>query len=157
VAKRLGQRKYEDRTIAKALSILERRIKTGSVYSSPEAVKSFLRLQTQGLQHEVFAVMYLDAQYRLIAYEQLFRGTLTHVTVYPREVVKQALLRNAALVILHHNHPSGRCLPSQSDRELTGHVREALNLVEVPVLDHVVTSDEGSFSMAQDCGRWTDG
>jgi DNA repair protein RadC len=101
------------------------------------------------LDHEVFAVMYLDAHNRLIDYERLFRGTLTQTSVYPREVVKSCLERRAASVVLHHNHPSGRCEPSRSDEVLTQTLRAALALVDVRVLDHVITSDEGALSMEE--------
>lgn len=139
----------EDQAIAHALSILHSRLRTRPVFSSADAVKTFLRLQSQGLAHEVFAVMYLDAQSRLIEYERLFRGTLTHTVVYPREVVRQALAMNAAAVILHHNHPSSSCRPSRADRALTRRLVAALALVDVRVLDHVITCDAGAFSMAQ--------
>jgi DNA repair protein RadC len=119
------------------------------VFASPDAVKDWLRLQAQGLTHEIFAVMYLDAQNRLIGYERLFRGTLTQTSIYPREVVKQALARTAASVILHHNHPSGVCEPSRSDEALTQTLKAALALVDVQVLDHVITSDDGVLSMAE--------
>ena len=109
--------------------------------ASPDAVKDYLRLQGQGLDHEVFAVMYLDSHNRLIEYERMFRGTLTQTSVYPREMVKQALTVNAGSVILHHNHPSGVCEPSRSDEALTQTVKAALALVDVRVLDHVITSD----------------
>lgn len=139
----------EDQAIAHALSILQSRLRTRPVLSTPDTVKSFLRLQSQGLTHEVFAVMYLDAQSHLIEYERLFRGTLTQTSVYPREVVKQALANNAASVILHHNHPSDTCRPSHGDHALTHCLMAALKLVDVRVLDHVITSDAGAFSMAE--------
>lgn len=138
----------DDRAISQALSILASRLKSRDVFASPSAVKSFLRLQSQGLQHEVFAVMYLDAQSRLLEYARMFRGTLTQTAVYPREIVKHALTCNAASVILHHNHPSGSCLPSPSDHALTRTLSTALALVEVRVLDHVITTDCDGFSMA---------
>ena len=153
MAKRLRKQDVEERTIAKALSILEARLKVREVMSDVETVKNFLRLQAQGLEHEVFAVMYLDAKHRLIEYEQLFRGTLTRSSVYPRDIVKQALLKNAAAVILHHNHPSGDCGASAADEELTMRVEQALSIVDVRVLDHVITSDEGSLSMTSDQSR----
>lgn len=138
-----------EETIRRALSILQSRLEAATVLTGLESVKSFLRLQAQGLDHEVFAVMYLDAQRRLIAYERLFRGTPTHTPVYPREVVKQALARNAAAVILHHNHPSSTCIPSCDDHELTRCLVDALRLVDVRVLDHIITTDAGAFSMAE--------
>lgn len=139
----------EDQTIVRALQILGARLRAQPVFRRPDEVKDFLRLQAQGLGHEVFALMFLDAQHRLLAYERLFRGTLTQTSVYPREVVKEALARNAAAVILHHNHPSGVCEPSRADYTLTRELSSALALVEVRVLDHVITSDQGALSMAE--------
>ncbi|WP_423837682.1 RadC family protein [Variovorax terrae] len=143
------EQEAEDLAIVRALQILRGRLREGPVFSRPDEVKDFLRLQAQGLAHEVFAVMFLDAQHRLIGYERLFRGTLTQTSVYPREVVKEALARNAAAVILHHNHPSGLCEPSSADYALTRDLKSALALVEVRVLDHVITSDLGALSMAE--------
>jgi DNA repair protein RadC len=138
-----------DEIIVRAIQVLRRRFEARNVFSSPDAVKDYLRLQTQGLEHEVFALMYLDSQNRLIEYERMFRGTLTQTSVYPREVVKQALEKCAASVILHHNHPSGLCEPSRSDEALTQTLKAALALVDVRVMDHVITSDEGALSMAE--------
>ena len=140
---------YDDLTIYRALSILHARLKSHPAFNRPESVKHFLRLQAQSLPTEVFAVMHLDAQNRLIDYERLFHGTLTRTTVYPREVVKRALAMNAAAVILHHNHPSGVCDPSAEDIAITRCLRAALALVEIDVLDHVITSDAGAYSMAE--------
>jgi DNA repair protein RadC len=140
---------FEEQVIFEALLILRARFRSRDVFSSPDAMKDYLRLQSQGLDHEVFAVMYLDAQNRLIDYERVFRGTLTQTSVYPREIVKQALVHGAASVILHHNHPSGTCHPSRSDEALTQTLRSALALVDVRVLDHVITSDDGALSMAE--------
>jgi DNA repair protein RadC len=139
----------DDEVIVSAVGILRARFKERDVFAKPDAVKDYLRLQAQGLTHEVFAVMYLDAHNRLIEYERMFRGTLTQTSVYPRELVKQALARNAASVVLHHNHPSGICQPSRSDEALTQALKAALALVDVRVLDHVITSDEGALSMAE--------
>ena len=102
-----------------------------------------------GLPHEVFAVLWLDAQNRLIAFEELFRGTLTQTSVYPREIVKGALARNAAAVILAHNHPSGVPEPSRADENLTRILKEALALVDVRVLDHLVVASTGVTSLAE--------
>lgn len=140
----------ENQTITRALAILHSRLRTRPVLSTPQAVKTFLRLQSEGLAHEVFAVMYLDAQSHLIEYERLFRGTLTRTSVYPREVVKNALAHNAAAVILHHNHPSGTCSPSFEDEALTHALADALALVDVRVVDHVITSASGAFSMREE-------
>jgi DNA repair protein RadC len=139
----------EDEVIIRALAILRARFRQRDVFSSPDSVKDYLRLQAQGLEHEVFAVMYLDAQNRLIDYERMFRGTLTQTSVYPREIVKQALAASAASIVLHHNHPSGTCRPSRSDEALTQTLKAALALVDVRVLDHIITSDEGALSMAE--------
>lgn len=133
----------------RALAILRARFVERDVFANPDAVKDYLRLQAQGLAHEVFAVMYLDAQNHLLGYERVFRGTLTQTAVFPREIVKAALLRNAASVILHHNHPSGLCQPSRADESLTIAVKAALALVDVKVLDHIITSDAGALSMAE--------
>lgn len=139
----------EDEVIVRALRILRARFRAHDVFATPDAVKDYLRLRAQGLPHEVFAVMYLDAQNRFIGYEPMFRGTLTQTSVYPREVVKSALSFNAAAVILHHNHPSGVCEPSIADEMLTKTLKTALALVDVRVMDHVVTSDYGALSMAE--------
>jgi DNA repair protein RadC len=139
----------EEEAILRAILILRTRFKQRDVFGSPDAVKDYLRLEAQGLAHEVFAVLYLDSQNRLIEYARMFRGTLTQTSVYPREVVRHALAVNAAAVILHHNHPSGVCEPSRSDEALTQTLKAALALVDVRVLDHVITSDDGALSMAE--------
>jgi DNA repair protein RadC len=139
----------EDQAIMKALRILRNRFRERDVFASPDAVKDYLRLQAQGLKHEVFALMYLDSQNRLIDYERMFRGTLTQTSVFPREILKQALAVDAASVILHHNHPSGMCQPSRADEALTQTLKAALALIDVLVLDHIITSDQGALSMAE--------
>jgi DNA repair protein RadC len=139
----------QERVIMDALRILRARFKARDVLASPDAVKDYLRLQAQGLTHEVFAVLYLDSQNRLIEYERMFRGTLTQTSVYPREIVKHALAVNAASVILHHNHPSGTCEPSRADEALTQTMKVALALIDVRVLDHIISSDDGVLSMAE--------
>ena len=116
---------------------------------SPNAVRDYLRLKLAGLPHEVFQVIYLDAQNRVQGDEVLFTGTLTQTSVYPREVVKKALARNAAAVILAHNHPSGVAEPSQADRLLTETLRSALALVDVRVLDHIVVAGQQTTSFAE--------
>lgn len=107
---------------------------------TPEKVRDLLRLRLAHLPHEVFVVLLLDAQHRLIDLEEVFRGTLTQTAVYPREVVKLALARNAAAVLLAHNHPSGATEPSQADQQLTRTLKEALALVDVRVLDHFIVA-----------------
>ncbi|MCE1185572.1 DNA repair protein RadC [Zoogloea sp.] len=108
------------------------------VFDSPGAVRDWLRLHLAALGHEVFVVIFLDAQNRVICYEEMFRGTLTQTSVYPREVLKRVLQHNAAAVILAHNHPSGVGEPSQADQMLTRALQRALELIDVRVLDHFV-------------------
>jgi DNA repair protein RadC len=117
--------------------------------SSPRAVRDYLRLTLQGLEHEVFMALLLDAQNRVIKAEELFRGTLTQTSVYPREVVKLALRHNAASVIFAHNHPSGVAEPSRSDEALTQALKQALALVDVKVLDHFIVAGSGCLSFAE--------
>ena len=118
-------------------------------FESPERVKAFLQLQLAQADHEVFAVLFLDAQHRLIALDELFHGTLTQTSVYPREVVKRALQHGAAAVILAHNHPSGVAEPSRADELLTAALRQALALVDIRVLDHIVVAQGAAVSMAE--------
>lgn len=117
--------------------------------TSPGAVRDYLRLAIAGREHEVFVCLWLDAQHRVTASEELFRGTLTQTSVYPREVVKSALKNNAAAVIFAHNHPSGAAQPSQADELLTRNLRDALALVEVKVLDHFVVAGHQAISFAE--------
>lgn len=124
-------------------------LKAQPVFSSPQRVKDYLQLQLGHLPHEVFAVLFLDAQHRLIACEELFRGTLTQTSVYPREVVKRALTHNAASVILAHNHPSGALEPSRADELLTQTLRSSLNLIDIRVLDHMVVGRCGALSFSE--------
>jgi DNA repair protein RadC len=120
-----------------------------TLFESPDKVKDYLRMQLAGHEHEVFAVLFLDAQNRLIEYEEMFRGTLTQTSVYPREVVKRALLRQAAAVIFAHNHPSGAAEPSRADEFLTQTLKAALALIDVRVLDHLVVGRSEVVSLAQ--------
>ena len=117
--------------------------------TSPAAVRDLLRLKLAGLPHEVFICIQLDAQHRVIAIEELFRGTLTQTSVYPREVVKASLKANAAAVIFAHNHPSGVAQPSQADEMLTRNLKEALSLVDVKVLDHFIVAGTQAISFAE--------
>ena len=120
-----------------------------TVFDSPDTVKQYLQLHIGSRPHEVFAVVFLDVQHRLIALEELFRGTLTQTSVYPREVVTRAIHHQAAAVVLSHNHPSGSIEPSRADESLTQTLRAELALVDVRVLDHVIVSHGQSFSMAE--------
>ncbi|HXY22880.1 MAG TPA: DNA repair protein RadC [Burkholderiaceae bacterium] len=115
----------------------------------PEAVRNYLRLALARRGHEIFAVLFLDAQHRLIACEEMFRGTLTQTSVYPREIVKQALRHNCAAVILAHNHPSGVAEPSRADEALTHALQSALALIDVRVLDHIVVAASQAVSFAE--------
>ena len=117
--------------------------------SSPQAVRDYLRLTLAELEHEVFVAVFLDAQNRVIRSEELFRGTLTQTSVYPREVVKRALKHNAAGIILAHNHPSGVAEASTADRHLTDSLKRALALIEVRVLDHFIVGRGRAFSFAE--------
>ena len=124
-------------------------LKAREVFGSPDAVKSYLQLHLAHRPHEVFASLFLDAQNRLIAMEELFRGTLTQTSVYPREVVLKALHHHAAAVVLAHNHPSGTVQPSRADEALTQTLKAALALVDVRVLDHVIVAPGQALSMAE--------
>lgn len=125
------------------------RLKERAVFDSPEAVGHYLQLHLAARPHEIFAVLFLDAQHRLIVLEEMFRGTLTQTSVYPREVVVRALHHHAAAVVLAHNHPSGGVEPSRADEALTQTLKAALALVDVRVLDHVIVGAGMTLSMAQ--------
>lgn len=128
---------------------LQEEMRCGDALCSPRAVRDYLRLLLGGRQQEVFLALFLDTQHRVIASEELFHGTLSQTSVYPREVVKRALAHNAAALILAHNHPSGVAEPSQSDRLLTDALKQALGLVDVRVLDHFVVAGGQTLSFAE--------
>ena len=135
--------------VEQALQLLAAEVREADALSSPAVVKDYLRLKLGERQHEVFAVVFLDTQHRVIAIEEMFRGTLSQTSVYPREVVKEALARNAGAVILAHNHPSGSAEPSRADEFLTQTLKAALALVDVRVLDHMVVTGAGVTSFAE--------
>lgn len=137
-----------EEVLQQARRVLSQRVRRGATMSSPQAVKDYLRLEIGALEHEVFCVIFLDAQHRILALKEMFRGTVTQTSVYPREVVKEALALNAAAVILAHNHPSGAAEPSRADEVLTQTLKTALSLVDVRVLDHLVVAvaDVASFA-----------
>lgn len=142
----------DDAVIAHALRILDSRIRTGDVMLSPAQVKDYLRLQfarptAEG--REEFGVLFLDAQHRVLAFEAMFRGTLSQSSVYPREVAKRALTLNAGAVVLAHNHPSGTAEPSRADQHLTATLKDALALVDVRVIDHMVVGNPEVVSFAE--------
>jgi len=135
----------DDTIIESALKILESRISYSSdspILTSPQASKDYVKLQLATYEHEVFACLFMDNKHRVITFEKLFRGTIDSASVYPREVVKACLSHNAAAVIFAHNHPSGIAEPSQSDIQITRRLTEALQLIDVRVLDHLVVGEE---------------
>ena len=134
--------------IAAAMSELQRRFSRGTAITSPEATREYLQLKLASLEHEVFAVIWLDNRHRVLAFEELFRGTIDGASVHPREVVKAALRHNAAACIFAHNHPSGVTEPSQADLRITGRLKEVLALVDVRALDHMILG-ERVCSMAE--------
>ena len=128
---------------------LTAQLRQQTLFDAPHAVRDYLQLQLGSRPHEIFAVMFLDSHHRLIVLEELFRGTLTQTSVYPREVVVRALALNAASVVLAHNHPSGTAQPSRADEALTQTLKAALALIDVRVLDHFVVTRTEAVSMAE--------
>ena len=128
---------------------LAQELQQKTLFDSPQAVRDYLQLQLGSKPHEVFAVLFLDSQNRLIALEELFRGTLSQASVYPREIVLRALHQHAAAVVLAHNHPSGVAEASRADIDLTRTLKAALALVDVRVLDHFIVTRCGAVSMAE--------
>ena len=124
-------------------------MKEGDLLTSPDLVRNYLSAQLRHQPREVFAVLFLDNQHRLIGYDEIFYGTIDGAAVYPREVVKKALARNASAAILAHNHPSGIAEPSQADQRITQRLQDALSLVDVRVIDHMVVGDKEVISFAE--------
>lgn len=147
----LGTAKYAQlqAVLELAKRSLAEELQAGVTLDSPQAVKQYLRLLLGSKAYESFAVLFLDVKNRLITCEELFRGTLTHASVYPREVVKSALHHNAASIILSHNHPSGTAEPSNADHALTQALKQALALVDVRVLDHFIVGGKDVYSFAE--------
>ncbi len=147
----LGPAKYAQlqAVLELARRALAEELTSGAALSSPKAVVHYLQLLFQGKAYESFVVLFLDVKNRLIEAEEMFRGTLTQASVYPREIVKAALARNAAGVILAHNHPSGEPEPSSADLLLTQTLKQALGLVDVRVLDHIVVAGRRTHSFAE--------
>ena len=135
--------------VRQALALLECEVREAHALATPDAVRDYLRLRLGDRLHEVFALVFLDTQHRVIETLEMFRGTLSQTSVYPREVVIEALARNAAAVILAHNHPSGHAEPSRADEMLTRTLKSALALVDVRVLDHFIVTRSGVVSMAE--------
>ena len=144
-------RNINDATIAHALSILRDRMlpKNAPTLSSPEQTRAFLNLELGELDYESFCILHLDQQHRVLKFEHLFRGTLTQGAVYPREVLKATLDNNSAAVIFAHNHPSGVPKPSGADDAITERLKEALALIDVRVLDHIIIGGADSYSYAE--------
>jgi DNA repair protein RadC len=132
-----------------ALRVLEGQLRGSEALSSPQAVRDFLRIKLGTLEHEVFAVIHLDSQHRVIEYVEMFRGTVSQTSVYPREIVKETLARNSAALILVHNHPSGVAEPSRADEMLTQTLKNALALVDVRVIDHLIVAGATILSFAE--------
>ena len=128
---------------------LAERLRRDSVMESPLAVRDYLKAMLRHEPHEVFGCLFLDSKHRVLAFETLFRGSIDSTSVYPRQVVKRVLAHNAAALILCHNHPSGNTDPSQADRMLTKRLQEALDLIDVRVLDHFIVGDGDPLSMAE--------
>lgn len=149
--KGMGEAKYVQlqAVLEMARRAMDEKIKSTDALNSPQAVRDYLRLTLARLPHEVFVAVFLTAQNRVIAVEELFRGTLTQTSVYPREIVKRALAHNAGSVILAHNHPSGEPTPSSADRALTKALADALALIDVRVLDHFIVAPGASVSFAE--------
>ena len=131
-----------DEIIYAARSAINRRFRRGRALSSPADSRDFLKLRLAHLEHEVFAVLWLDSRYRIIGFEELFRGTIDGSSVHPREVVKSALHHNAAACILAHNHPSGISTASNADRSITRRLTDSLSLIDVRVLDHIIVGED---------------
>lgn len=139
-----------DIIVAEAIRILEDSARYNpSTISGPDDTKKFLRLKLAHLEHEVFAVIFLDNRHQTIKYEEMFRGTIDGASVYPREVVKRALQLNAAALIIAHNHPSGITEPSQADETITHRIKDACALMDIRLLDHVIVGITESTSLAE--------
>ncbi|EKZ6358690.1 MULTISPECIES: RadC family protein [Enterobacteriaceae] len=145
-----GLTPYAQRTVRRAINLLEKYLRQpGIAFTSSTAARDWLRLQLARQEREVFMVLYLDNQHRLLESETLFAGSVNHVQVHSREVVKSALRFNAAAVVLAHNHPSGDPEPSKADRQMTDKLKEVLGLVDVKTLDHLVVGQDGIVSFAE--------
>lgn len=148
-SKRRTREVREQGILEQAFAILSRRHQRGELLSSPDATRDFLRLRLASEPNEVFGCIFLDNRHRIIAVEDLFHGTIDGASVYPRVIVQRALAHNAAALVAFHNHPSGVAEPSQSDIRITARIKEALALIEVRLLDHLVVSVETSTSFAE--------
>jgi DNA repair protein RadC len=128
---------------------LRQQLQEGDALTSPAATRRYLQARLRHLSHEVFSCLFLDNRHRVIGFEELFRGTIDGASVHPREVVKRALSYNAAALIMAHNHPSGVAEPSEADRHITAHLKQALSLVDIRVLDHIIVGEGEPVSLAE--------
>ena len=135
--------------LAAARQVLAHRVRRGATLTSPQKVREYLSMRLGHLDYEVFGLILVDSHHRVIEYVELFRGTIEGASVHPREVVKQALAHNAAAMILAHNHPSGVAEPSRADELITRRLREALQLIDIPVLDHLIVAGNTCISLAE--------
>jgi DNA repair protein RadC len=136
-------------TVRRALAILGRHLATGATFDGPTPVRDYLRLRLAAMDCEMFGVLWLNGQHALLIAEEVFRGTLTQTSVYPREIVRRGLQLNAAAAIVYHNHPSGLAEPSRADEHLTRTLKSALELVDIRLLDHLVVGVEQVVSFAE--------
>ncbi|NYT80324.1 DNA repair protein RadC [Alcaligenaceae bacterium] len=138
-----------DQILEAARLAVDQKMVRGTAFTSPAVVKEYLTAKLAGFDVEVFAVLFLDSRHRLIEYVEMFQGSLNQASVYPREVVKAALQRHAAAVIVAHNHPSGSPEPSEADKALTTHLKKALALLDVRTLDHIIVAGQETVSFAE--------
>lgn len=138
-----------DQVLEAARQVVDQRMQRGTSFSDPSVARGFFRDKLAGLEREVFAVVFLDCRHRMIDYAELFFGTLDEAEVHPREVVRQALLHNAGALLIAHNHPSGNPEPSAADRTLTARLKQALALIDVRLLDHIVVGGSMTMSLAE--------
>ncbi len=138
-----------DQILEAARQAIDLKIRRGASLTSPAVVKDYLIMKLAGLEHEVFAVLFLDSHNQLIEYVEMFRGSITTAFVYPREVLKETLRQNAAGLILAHNHPSGDPEPSNADMNMTQRLKSALSLIDVPILDHIIVAGQKTVSFAE--------
>lgn len=139
----------EQKTINKALAIIKREALSSPCFVSAQQSKDFCQLSIALEEREVFGVLFLNAQHQLISFDILFKGTIDSAAIYPREVLKAALAHNAAAVILTHNHPSGTTEPSNADRQITDRLNNALSMIDVRVLDHIIVSPSSTYSFCE--------
>jgi DNA repair protein RadC len=148
-----GRRRYRPATAEQILTaarqVIDQKMQRGTSLESPAEVRSYLRVKLAGYDYEVFSLLLLDTRHRLIEFVELFRGTIDGASVHPREVVRETLRVNAAAAIFAHNHPSGNPEPSQADELITLRLKEALALIDVRTLDHIIVADDKTISFAE--------